>query len=751
MEQVKLDQSGSSTGHMSIEQLESSDACLSSGDPEILPRIGDKYQVEIPPVLGESDHALYKRNPVCLQNEAGYPFNFLVGLPIPVTQVGPLNHDSATFLGNSQKSSDRSANLGSQVSKGKYFCCKKENLETKVKPCDIPPDNGATFAASEIVNQKQCMTYHFVPGADVDPWSDYEKRSFVLGLYIFGKDFVQVKKFVENKRMGDILFSYYGGFYGSHEYQRWSGCRKAQNSKCVHGEKLFSGRRQQELLSRLLLSVSDEFQKALLEVSKKFRAGRMGLEEYVFALKAMVGIKILVEAVGIGKPKQDLTSMAIDSSCTNQVMRVKVPAGKACADLQPNEIIKFVAGDYRLSKARASDLFWEAVWPRLLARGWQSEQPKREGKDSLVFLVPGVEKFSRKKLEKGKQYFESVTDILRKVASEPALIELDSEDDKGNREKEDPCIAETEEQQDEITKGKRRRYLQPQTTCRKSSGMKFTVVDTSLPHGLPYKLKELSDLLKVTSKMTPSDLFENRVESTPEVSSNESDTDDAMLAEQTVTDDSSSCLHNGKLFEMPNTETDHVGPATKRLRVLTACSEPAISSSQFRSSKTESPSSCSANHEFENVDLSSQASSEGKTSSTTTSQGCDMECVEPTLARGVHDTEHLNQNGQNMCLVDLNVPEVSLDTGSGVFMTELADRDAHTYQKPENLTMEKIINDVDSTGQQHEVVQRRHGTRNRPPTAKSLEALANGLLTVNNRPRKNKLTSSRENLKSRSA
>jgi len=34
--------------------------------------------------------------------------------------------------------------------------------------------------------------------------------------------------------------------------------------------------------------------------------------------------------------------------------------------LAPSEIITFLRGDFRLSKIEASDLFWEAAWPRLL-------------------------------------------------------------------------------------------------------------------------------------------------------------------------------------------------------------------------------------------------------------------------------------------------------------------------------------------------------------------------------------------------
>jgi hypothetical protein len=67
----------------------------------------------------------------------------------------------------------------------------------------------------------------------------------------------------------------------------------------------------------------------------------------------------------------------------------------------------------------ASDLFWEAVWPHLLTKGWHSEQQEdvRSTKNNcLVFLVPDIEKFCRSKLTKGTHYFDSVMEVLKTVA-----------------------------------------------------------------------------------------------------------------------------------------------------------------------------------------------------------------------------------------------------------------------------------------------------------------------------------------------
>lgn len=227
------------------------------------------------------------------------------------------------------------------------------------------------------------------------------------------------------------------------------------------------------------------------QVSKSFGEGKLSLQDHMSSLKAMVGMKVLVQAIAIGKGKQDLTRMALETSRSNQVvaMRPKIPTVQAWSSLTTSEVIKFLTGDYELSKAWSNDLFWEAVWPRLLARGWHSEKPKDQTfiaglKHGLIFLITGVRKFSRRKLVKGDQYFDSVSDVLSKVAKEPGLLELEAEEDNGNKEQDDH----------DLPTRQRHCYLQPRTPNRNSEIMKFTVVVTSLTNGKPSKFKELRSL-----------------------------------------------------------------------------------------------------------------------------------------------------------------------------------------------------------------------------------------------------------------
>ncbi|KAK2365032.1 arginine-glutamic acid dipeptide repeat protein [Trifolium repens] len=311
-------------------------------------------------------------------------------------------------------------------------------------------------------------------------WSDADTKSFLLGLFIFGKNFVQIKRFLDNKGMGEILSFYYGKFYNSDGYRRWSECRKIKGRNCIIGQRLFTGLRQRKLLSRLISHVSKESQDNLLQVSKSYVEGTTSLEEYIYSLKSMVGIGVLVEAVGIGNEKGDLTRLGVEHGKNSRVS--SAPTTKALSSHGPSDIIQSLTGGYRLSKTKSTELFWEAVWPGLLARGWHSEKPKNRGyvtsEDYLVFLIPGVEKFSRRKLVKGVHYFDSVSDVLSKVVAEPSILELEEEEAKVGS-----FIEEKGSNEGDLSDDHRQCYLKPRSSPYKKDHTKFTVIDTSLVHG----------------------------------------------------------------------------------------------------------------------------------------------------------------------------------------------------------------------------------------------------------------------------
>ncbi|XP_057485380.1 uncharacterized protein LOC130771732 isoform X2 [Actinidia eriantha] len=757
----------------SMERLlspDSSDAYNVFGEPELFPRVGDQYQVEIPPIMIESEYCLYTKNPFEVDFLPGVPFDFLLGLPIPITwinkEVGNGKHERHEFLGDS---------------KGTFY--KNRLLESdsslKVEPPNIGLENGIGFGDHTSLASDQEMKrkihkyggkpYCLVPGSFGGSWSDVEEARFLLGLYIFGKNLVQVKRFIDSNKMGDMLSFYYGRFFRSDEYRRWSDCRRVRSRRCAYGQRIFMGSRQQELLSRLSLNVSEECQNTLVEVSKTFGEGKISLEEYVSTLKAIVGINRLVEAVGIGKGKQDLTGVAVETSKSNHgiPIRPEVPIGKACSSLTPKEIIKFLTGDIRLSKARTSDLFWEAVWPRLLARGWHSEQPRY----SLVFLTPGVKKFSRRRLLKGTDYFDSITDVLSKVASEPGLLELDAETNESNRNKEENGrTSETKLEQDDLSDRKPHCYLQSRTPNHSTDLMKFTVVDTSLADAKVFRVIDLRTLpLEDSTKTTFRSHSEGNDEDSSEVLSEDSDSMDTVLFDLKKNNVSNSkksaCIfqmgskHRGvpisnsysgnayfkktkdytkfsdckkpreflkccKMLKEDNLNS--LAPVTKRRRRLLSCTWPEVSHGML---------SFSVSQNF--------SSSETTDSSGNTLYGMKKRVLSTISPKGIFcDTnfggEAAYEKPQSRPLIDLNLPQVLPDF-------ETVEASTIELKQPESSTAPKPSSHV--TCSKPNGNSRRQSTRNRPPTVRALEALANGFLTTGRG--RNKEASSRETSRSR--
>lgn len=120
---------------------------------------------------------------------------------------------------------------------------------------------------------------------------------------------------------------------------------------------------------------------------------------------------------------------------------------------------------------RSNDIFWEAVWPRLVVRGWTSHKSTDH---SLLFLIPGIGNFTGENLILGIHYFNSVTELLSKVASNPELILLDEEGPLNPNE----------------NKNNNHLYLRPKLLGLNSDPIKFTIVDTSIVQGEgPFRIR----------------------------------------------------------------------------------------------------------------------------------------------------------------------------------------------------------------------------------------------------------------------
>ncbi|KAL8130479.1 hypothetical protein V2J09_019634 [Rumex salicifolius] len=464
---------------------DSPDSSDTFGESELHPRVGDEYQAAIPSSLTPSERLKYFSNPCDSQPLADAVHNFLIGLPVPVK----LAYNGAKTIKDEGTGGHDNIN-----------CVKMETTDC-VTECSSVSEK----------KEPRVNGYDFVPGLQgEDAWSEFEVECFLLGLYLFGKNLLQVKEFMEVKEMGQVLSFYYERFYKTAKYQRWADCRKIKGRKCIIGLRTLSGSRQHELLSRLLSHLSEVSRNTAMEAYRALMDGRATVFEYVSTMKSMVGIRSLVEAVRIGKNNGDLTVMAMESSRSNANIssRSETPSSKACSSLTYEEIVKYLTGDFRLSKARSSDLFWEAVWPRLLAKGWHSEKPKdeayiRRSKNSLVFLLPGIKKF-RRKLLKGDHYFDSVSDVLKKVASKPELLVLESEENgatpsmKGNGSGSEP-----NSEEDGGSDPEHQRYLKPRSSSDAANGMKFTIVDTTLFHedkkqSMVRELRSLPDEMKTS-------------------------------------------------------------------------------------------------------------------------------------------------------------------------------------------------------------------------------------------------------------
>ncbi|XP_078158555.1 uncharacterized protein LOC144554161 isoform X3 [Carex rostrata] len=270
--------------------------------------------------------------------------------------------------------------------------------------------------------------------------------------------------------MGAVLLYYYGNFYKSDRYKKY------RLKHCVLGPRIFQGWRQDMILLRLTESMYKESHDALQEVFKSYNEGS-SFEDFIFALKGLAGAHTLVQAISIGKGKHDLTKVRSDPTRNQIQTHLEMPVGKEWSSLSLEDVVRFLTGGFRLGKSRSNDLFREAVWPRLLVKGWISVQPKD---NTSIFLIPGIDSFPREDLVKGIHYFDSVTDLLSKVASDPNLIsvpKIGANDDIDNKENSSSCF-------------------RPKLRNGELNLMKFTVIDTSIVEmeGVPCKIRALRSL-----------------------------------------------------------------------------------------------------------------------------------------------------------------------------------------------------------------------------------------------------------------
>ncbi|XP_026452179.1 uncharacterized protein LOC113352586 [Papaver somniferum] len=626
---------------------------------------GFGYQVEIPPFILETEPFQLVKG----LSEEGIMVDvadsFVEALPIPIMWINNVN----------DRRDDKNGSLNSKNTKHIIKSSNKEVIETTVKSED--------------------KIYCAAPGCLCNSWTDLEKEAILLGLYIFGKNLVTVKRFVKSKAMADILSFYYGEFYRSAAYLRWSSSRNKdrRSRRCIQGPKMFKTWRQHKFLSCLLPLIPEKCHATLVEVSKNFEASNLSLEDYVSTLKATIGLAVLVEVFGIGKGKQDLTGLVTDPARNNQqvISHPEIPVGKGCSTLTLDEIVGFLTGDYLLSKSRSNDLFWEAVWPRLLARGWQSKQPKKHN-----------------------------------FVSDPRLIELEDEPGKANiGSQENDC----DNKKMKLEKGgssdhKRSIYLQPQLPKSNSDLMKFTVVDTSMGDGEdPFLVRELRSLPVQTTETS----FHESLSSHSENGFKE------LAHEKGVVDMSLNCTRDTSTCRRKNpSQPNCLSPVIKRRR-LTACCEAKAICSKDSSSRTRGM----REEEDPHLYLGSSDSSDNMVSEVTQSQ---EKVYSSSSGKGSPDEnffgKYISQKEKYppRLSIDLNLPHVlsNVETDQPFFKeVEISQSDPSFEHPPSPASSELTGTEQQLPG----LVSRRQGTRKRPLTAKALEALACGFLTTKRKPR----------------
>ncbi|OMO63759.1 hypothetical protein CCACVL1_22292 [Corchorus capsularis] len=809
MDSNHLDYDIKGIGDGLAEQLLASDSFFDGifGDPQVIPRVGEEFQAEIPPLVGKSRSLQAVNKPIASEVTINVPNPFQLGLPIPLFWTKIEVESTNGAFENSEKSHNMSSHGCMEYKVKTQDCvlgdgngmrvCSKLQPETGTAPMDV--DLPFPEESKSKLNQVDIGSIP-LPGSSGEVWKDIELDSFLLGLYIFGKNLVLVKNFVESKGMGEILSFYYGKFYRSDGYRRWSECQKLRSRRCIHGPKLFTGWRQHEILSRLSSHLSKESQDKLLEVSKTFGEGKISFEEYIFTIKNTVGIGMLIEAIGIGKGKQDLTGNTMEPVKANHVasVRPEIPVGKACSALSSADIIKFLTGDFRLSKARSSDLFWEAVWPRLLARGWHSEQPKDQvffgSKNSLVFLIPGVKKFSRRKLVKGNHYFDSVSDVLNKVAAEPGLLELEIEGSEGSREKEENKWDSVTKQDASSMSNKRERYLKPRNSGPSGDLIKFTIVDTSLVQGLQRsKVRELRSLpLEFTRLSTPSSISSDSEEDTSDDSENEAEGTSTSNAAEVVAArgacmDLSDCVNSNSNAGIPHTsdstivsvenheslnanlldddeeqkvlkhyfsrkvkcsnsknlspDTNKQGSRTDCFNEESSCSVENVSAERML---TKDNSVCRSNSPDACEDMVFQRGSQNLSPANSLAKGSVNGRNEGVVTENCLHGEDSPIKSQSHTLIDLNVPQVSMDleTDEALVMETAQNGDnsgAHLPFFQSEITVQpepSVVPDQVAEVKEQPIMQnRRQSTRSRPLTTKALEALESGYFSPKRKKR----------------
>jgi hypothetical protein len=263
-------------------------------DSPVPPCIGSEHQAEIPNLLTEDERRELMGGSLNGSTSHGYGYPIVVGLALPIIWASPSEVNKKEeelqmhFFPESTTRGSSSGGVQSQVTStcpinnytGKCDptfqdqhtvvpavqteCDANQAHDDKMAPC--PTQEGLRVTNYPKMKQIGTEQLNPLPYSPVALWTDLEAELFLLGLYIFGKNLNLLTRFLATKTLGDALSFYYGKFYRRDAYKRWSDCRKAKTRKCILGERIFQGWRQQELMSRLKSKIPKEDHDSLIEV-----------------------------------------------------------------------------------------------------------------------------------------------------------------------------------------------------------------------------------------------------------------------------------------------------------------------------------------------------------------------------------------------------------------------------------------------------------------------------------------------------
>ncbi|KAG6551198.1 hypothetical protein Mapa_007434 [Marchantia paleacea] len=317
----------------------------------------------------------------------------------------------------------------------------------------------------------------FVPGSRPESWSHNEVSSFKLAIFLFGRSFSDISKFIGTKRVSDVSHYYYSKFYGKSAWGRYKAAKDIKSKVAVRGEVILEGWRQAEFLRRLKALVSDDAYREILMATNTFNAPltethissdkyvRRKQEKwktYVFKLKDVIGLEIFERCVGIGGPldghqsKRDLTSGSypLNHGMMPRQLKEKQAArgvGKSQHTLPVSagnenhcplrsedsmqSTLSVGENWLRRSTSTSKDVaqhFWEQVWPVLMQAGWKIGERKVSIKslERMMFVRPGVERIHKD--DKGISHFDNLNDVLEAVKDDPILSQFAEENMDGS-------------------------------------------------------------------------------------------------------------------------------------------------------------------------------------------------------------------------------------------------------------------------------------------------------------------------------